>query len=210
MISECLTRRCSEPQRRPRLQVARRGAAVAELGSLAVIAPMKSLTPLFLCLLLVGCATDHQHYITPPQNDARSLESREDVIEVVFRHMCQPEPVEKDVSHNVNLAHHVYFLALGDSQDPSPEFLKRFADLKSPVKPISAGEWRAFFIYEKTTGERGAAFHVRSISMRSRDDCEVEVVIHPGGGLSASGPIYRITRKNGKWTVVGQRLKWIS
>ena len=81
--------------------------------------------------------------------------------------MCRPEPVEKAESHNVNLVHKVYFLAEGDSQDPSPELLKRLGDLKTPVKPISAGEWKDFFVYDKATGERGAAFYVRSISMRS-------------------------------------------
>ena len=171
---------------------------------------MRHLASIIALCLCFGCTSSHHDRITPLQNDARSLEGREDIIEVVFRHMCQPEPVEKDVSHNVNLVHKFYFLAVGDSQDPSPELLKRLGDLKSPVKPISAGEWREFFIFDKVTGERGAAFYVRSISRRSRDDCEVEAVIHPGGGLSASGPIYRVTRKNGKWVVVGERLKWIS
>ena len=168
------------------------------------------LLPLLVCLLFAGCATHRNDRITPLQSDARSLEGREDIIEVVFRHMCQPEPVEKEVSHDVNLVHKVYFLAVGDSQDPNPELLKHLADLKSPVKPISAGEWKDFFIYDKATGERGAAFYVRSISMLSNDDCEVEAVLHPGGGLSASGPIYRVKRKSGRWVVISERLKWIS
>ena len=173
-------------------------------------AVMRHLTTIIALCVCVGCASSRHDQITTPQNDTRSLEGHEDIIEVVFRHMCQPEPVEEDVSHNVNLVHKVYFFAVGGSQDPSPELLKRLGDLKSPVKPISAGEWKDFFIYDRVTGERGAAFYVRSISMCSQDDCEVEAVIHPGGGLSASGPIYRLTRKNGKWTVVSERLKWIS
>ncbi len=171
---------------------------------------MRHLVPIIALCICVGCTSSRHDQITPLQTDAWSLEGREDIIEVVFRHMCQPEPFEKEVSHNVNLVHKVYFLAVGDFQDPSPDLLKRLADLKSPVKPISAGEWKDYFIYDKATGERGAAFYVRSISMRSRDDCEVEAVIHPGGGLSASGPVYRVARRNGKWTVVGERLKWVS
>jgi hypothetical protein len=166
---------------------------------------MRLLLPILVCLLCIGCSTDRHAHITPLQNDARSLEGREDIVEAVFRHMCQPEPVEKEVSHNVNLVHKVYFLAVRDSQDPSPELLKRLADLKAHVKPISAGEWRGFFIYDKMTGERGAAFYIRSISMRSRDDAEVEA-----GGLNASGPVYRVRLKSGKWRVVGESLKWIS
>src|SRR5690348_5545510 len=103
---------------------------------------MRHLATIIALCLCIGCASSHHDQITPLQNDARSLEGREDIIEVVFRHMCQPEPVEEDVSHNVNLVHKVYFLALGDSQDPSPELLKRLDDLKSPVKPITAGVWR--------------------------------------------------------------------
>ena len=171
---------------------------------------MRFLLPALICLLCIGCTSDRRTQITPLQNDARSLEGRDDIIEAVFRHMCQPEPVEKEVSHNVNLVHKVYFLGLGDSQDPSPELLKRLANMKSPVKPISAGEWKDFFIYDKTTGERGAAFYVHSISMRSQDDAEVEAVIHPGGGLSASGPVYRVARRNARLVVISQRLKWIS
>ena len=171
---------------------------------------MRLLLPILVCLLCISCTTSRPDHVTSLPNDARSLEGREDIIEVVFRYMCQPEPVEKDVSHNVNLVHKVYFLGVGDSQDPSSELLKRLGDLKEPVKPISAGEWKDSFVYDKATGERGAAFYVRSISMRSHNDAEVEAVIHPGGGLSASGPIYRVTRKNRKWMVVGQRLKWIS
>lgn len=177
---------------------------------------MKFPTLLLLCLFLAGCAAHRQNENTPApdsplsRDNAQSLQGREDIIEVVFRHMCQPEPVENDVSHRVNLVHKVYFIALGDSLDPSAEFLARLADLKTPVKPISAGQRKDAFIYDKITEQRGAAFYVRNISMLSPDKCEVEAVIDPGGGLSASGPIYTVTRKNGKWTVVSKRLKWIS
>jgi hypothetical protein len=65
-------------------------------------------------------------------------------------------------------------------------------------------------IYDKVSGEGGAAFYVERISMLSQDEAEVEAVIHPEGGLSASGLIYRVSRKSGKWTVISENLKWIS
>src|SRR5262245_21983045 len=132
---------------------------------------MKSLASVLICLLLIGCARNRWDYITPLHSDAGGLVGREDILEVVFRHICQPEPVEKEVSHNVNLVHKVYFLALGNGRDPSPGLLKRLADLKAPVKPMSAGVWREMFIFDKATGERGAAFAVRGVWMGSQDDC---------------------------------------
>ena len=101
-------------------------------------------------------------------------------------------------------------MSFSNATDPSPEFLRRFSDLQIPVKPISAGEWRGTLIYDKMSGEGGAAFYIEKISMLSRDEAEVEAVIHPGGGLSASGLVYRVCRTSGKWTVTGEKLKWIS
>ena len=124
--------------------------------------------------------------------------------------MFRPESFERADSHTLNQVNKVYFVAFADSTDPSPEFIKRFAGLKTPVKPLSAGEWRQMFIYDKATGERGAAFYIQKITMHGRRSAEVEVALHPGGGLSASGLVYRVVQKNGKWVVIGERLKWLS
>ncbi len=124
--------------------------------------------------------------------------------------MCQPEPVEKGVSQSVHRVNEVYFLSFGDSADPNPEFMRRFSDFEIPVKPISAGVWRGRFIYDKVSGEGGAAFYVKDIFMLSRDEAEVVAIIRPEGGLSASGMVYRVFRKSGKWTVISESVKWIS
>lgn len=178
---------------------------------------MKILTLPFLCLLLVGCAPsrlNRETVITPlPSPEllgASNAQERDSIMKAVFRHMCQPKPVEEDVSHDVNRVHKVYFIGLGGSIDPSLEFLGGLSDLAAPVKPISAGEWRNFFIYDRISGQRGAAFYVMSITMISKDEADVEGMIHPGGGLSASGPVYRVIRKEGRWVIAGARLKWVS
>ena len=88
--------------------------------------------------------------------------------------------------------------------------MRRFSDFIIPVKPISAGVWRELFIYDKVSGEGGAAFYVKEIFMLNQDEVEVVAVIHPEGGLSASGLVYRVFRKSGKWTVISEKLKWIS
>jgi hypothetical protein len=124
--------------------------------------------------------------------------------------MFRPEPFEREFSHTVNQVHKVYFVAFADSADPSSEFIRRFEDLKTPVKPLSAGEWRQMFVYDRATGERGAAFYIEKITMHGRYSAEVEATLHPGGGLSASGRVYRVAQKNGKWAVSRDKLKWIS
>jgi len=139
-----------------------------------------------------------------------AVADHDDIAEAVFRHMWQPEPVEKGVSHSVQQVHEVYFLSFGDSTDPNPKFMSRFSDFKIPVKPISAGVWRGRLIYDKVSGEGGAAFYVKDIFMLSQDEAEVVAVIHPEGGLSVSGLVYRVFRKSGKWTVISENIKWIS
>jgi len=124
--------------------------------------------------------------------------------------MCQPGPVEKDVRHSVHRVHEVYFLSFGDSTDPNPEFMRRFSDFEIPVKPISAGVWRGKLIYDKASGEGGAAFYVKEIFMFSQDEAEVVAVVQPEGGLSASGLVYRVFRKSGKWTVISENVRWIA
>ena len=47
-------------------------------------------------------------------------------------------------------------------------------------------------------------------TMLSKDEADVEAEIRPGGGKSASGSIYRVTRKGGRWVVTGKKLKRIS
>lgn len=161
---------------------------------------MKSLPFILTCIFLSGCVS---HQLTV-------VSDHDDIAEAVFRHMWQPEPVEQDVSHSDHRAHEVYFLAFGDSTDPNPEFMRRFSDFKIPVKPISAGVWRGKFIYDKASGEGGAAFHVKEIFMFNQDEGEVVAVIHPEGGLSASGLVYRVSRKSGKWAVISENVRWIS
>jgi len=169
---------------------------------------MRILSLLFLCVVLIGCASTEskrEAVITPlPATEllgASSADERDSIMESVFRHMCQ-EPLEKDYK--------VYFLGVGYSHDPTPEFLKRLSELNAPVKPISVGKWGRFYIYDRLTRERGIAIYIRRITMISGDEAEVEARIDSGGRLSASGPIYSVTRKNGRWVVTGTRIGWIS
>jgi hypothetical protein len=175
---------------------------------------MKSIGGLLLCLMLVGCASDGpQASVSPAPDKARKAadkQAREDIMEAVFRQMCQPEPVEKDLSRPVNQDHKVYFLSINFWYNPSAELLKRLNNLGAPVKPITAGEWRGDFIYDRMTGERGAAFYIERITVLSDDEADVDAVIRPGGPKSARGWFYRLHRKDGRWVVARETWKWMS
>jgi hypothetical protein len=151
-----------------------------------------------------------QPWATPAPDEAPTLQDRIDITEAAFRYMCQPKAASEEVSHQINLVHGVYFLAVGASNDPPTQLLERLRDLPAPVRPISAGEWRDAFIFDRGSGARGAAFYVRRIRMSRLDEAQVEVAIHPGGVRSASWYSYCVSRENGKWRVTGERLRGIA
>jgi hypothetical protein len=176
---------------------------------------MRSICGLLLCLTLVGCASDGPQASGPQSAQdkpraASEKQQREDIMEAVFRHMCQPSPVEKDLSRPVTRDHKVYFLSTSVWTDPPPAFLKRLNNLDAPVRPIAAGEWSGEFIYDRETRERGAAFYIEYITMVSDEEANVDAVIQPGGRRSSCGWFYRLHRKDGKWVVARETWKWIS
>ena len=157
---------------------------------------------IFVALFVNGCVTRQAVTAEAHEND--------DILDAVFRHISHVEPVASEGSHYLNLSHKVYFVALSDSQDPSPRFIQRFRDYAVPVKPFSAALRKDSYVYDKVTGERGAAFYFRAISRLGRHKAEVEVDFAPGGGLSASGYLYRVVQREGKWRVTGEKLRWVS
>ncbi len=132
-----------------------------------------------------------------------------DIAEALFRHLAQPAQVNDPDSHGVNLAHRVYFLDL-DSRDPSPSFLSRLKDLNVPVEPLSASVHTNSYRYDRETGQRGAAFFIRNIRLLGHKAAEAEADTSPGGELRGSGFSYRLAKKDGKWVVVVQKLRWVS
>ena len=176
---------------------------------------MKSICGLLLCLALAGCASGGRESSTVrgAQDQPRAASDqqvREDIMEAVFRHMCQPGPVEKDVSRPVTRDHKVYFLSTSAWSDPPPRFLKRLSNLGVPVKPIAAAQWSGDFVYDRATGARGAAFSIGRITLLSDEEADVEAVVQPGGRRSSAGWFYRLHRHDGKWAVTRETWKWVS
>ena len=176
---------------------------------------LKSICGLLLGLTLAGCASGERQSSTvrAAQDQPRAVSDqqvREDIMEAVFRHMCQPGPVEKDLSRPVTRDHKVYFLSTSVWSDPPPRFLKRLNNLGVPVKPIAAAQWSGDFVYDRSTGERGAAFSIGRITLLSDEEADVEAVVQPGGRKSSAGWFYRLNRKDGRWVVVRETWKWVS
>jgi len=114
-----------------------------------------------------------------------------DIAETTFRYQF-----ENNVSGQQQKAP-AYFLSLF-GKDPAPEFLKRFAGHKPPVRKGS--EFEIF---------KGIKFSVTLIKRVTRDKVEVSGGYYEAG-LSASGNTYVLEKKNGRWTVTKKILRWIS
>jgi hypothetical protein len=130
--------------------------------------------------------------------------AEDDVREAVFRYMF-----ENNASLMQNNAP-IIFLGVEGGQDPSPEFLERFAKQWPPVEPRSSASVSAVTgAVDKKTGKRGLIFRIESLRWVS--DSEAEVVGgYYEGGLSASGNVYRVKSEAGKWVVKSDEMMWIS
>jgi hypothetical protein len=129
----------------------------------------------------------------------------DDIREVVFRHQLD------SWDSYMQKTKRVYFLSVGEQdEDPSDDFIKRFANHKPPVRKASASKKGPHLeVMDKNTGEAGLILRVSSIMRIS--DIEVEV---QGGydqsGRSASGNIYTVKKINGKWSVTQDKRTWES
>jgi len=156
-----------------------------------------------LAVAVAGCSS--------PPPGPRSAH-REDICEAVFRHELEGHLGVAEVE--------VYFLTI-EGQDPSADFLARFADLPRPVRPGSWATrrgmseamsrrrvaWRGMI--DKETGMQGRILHIDSLEWASDD----EVLIEGGyyeNPLSAAGTTYEVEWKGGRWIVTGECCHWIS
>ena len=130
-------------------------------------------------------------------------EQEDDIREAVFRHQF---------GHNASAIRKkakAYYLALGsvlNKRDPSSEFMQRFKGHKPSVERASLVEER----YGRITGIRGGLiFYIEEIRWINENEVEVSGGYYEGT-LSSSGNKYQVVRKNGKWAVKKDTMKWIS
>ncbi len=138
--------------------------------------------------------------------------SLDDIREAVFRYQFLHNASGQQQNAGV------YFIGLyvtGDRNlpvryvDPSDNLLARFAGNAPPVKKASESTYSVQGVFDIRTGARGLLFRIESVTEIDPDQVEVT-----GGyfeaGLSASGNVYTVTRTSDRWTVVKDRLIWIS
>lgn len=157
---------------------------------------------LIFVLICSGCATNRQgEWVVIEQSSEEA-----DIREAVFRYQFQNTQTakKKDVD--------VIFITLDrGAYLPTQEFMDRFSDHEPPVKLASqcfaAGKWHA--IVEYYTGRGGIVFAAGPIYWVS--DTKVEVTgQYNKSGMNAGGNHYVLVKRNGRWTVVESRLRWIT
>lgn len=138
--------------------------------------------------------------LPPPWQD-------DDIREAVFRHLF---------THNASGLQDradAYYLAVGPFElDPSDGFLKRFGDHKPPVRKVSECRPPADSNDRPRnvkTGRQGLIFQVTFIRRVGLREFEAKGGYYEGL-LSGSGNTYRVRLVNGRWTVVRDRMDWIS
>ena len=127
-------------------------------------------------------------------------EQEDDIREAVFRHQF---------AHNASAIQQkakAYYLALGsliNKRDPSSEFMQRFKGHKPSVERVSLAEERYGRIRD------GLIFYIVEIRWINENEVEVSGGYYEGN-MSSSGNKYQVVRKNGKWAVKKDAMKWIS
>lgn len=152
---------------------------------------------------LAGCAP-------PIPVETRAAEEL-DIREAVFRHQF---------AHNASgQKQNARVLCLGVRQmhpvdgpsesDPEPALLARFSNHLAPVRGQSACMVDGSGVVDKATGAQGLSFRVGPIAWVNGEEVTL------GGGyyeasLSSSGNEYRVRKIEGRWTVVEDRMTYIS
>jgi len=127
---------------------------------------------------------------------------QDDIREAVFRYQFEHNASGQQQNAKV------YFLSFGKDKEPGDAFIARFKDHKPPVKKRSQSKGQ-FEVIDKETGERGLIFTVGAIKVVDAAKIQVEGGYYEAG-LSSSGNVYTVERKDGKWVVTKDQMLWIS
>jgi hypothetical protein len=128
---------------------------------------------------------------------------QDDIREAVFRY--QFEHNASGQRQNATF----YFLSYGKDKEPGDDFIVRFKDHKPPVKKRSQSSKVEGEVIDKETGERGLIFSAVTIKVIDANKVQVDGGYYEGG-LSSSGNVYTLERKEGKWIVTKDQMLWIS
>jgi hypothetical protein len=137
-------------------------------------------------------------------------ESELNVMEAVFRHQMAKN------SSGLGEQTGVYCLKLETSVgggDPPAELLQRFADRPVPVRAVSqcriGGEAEGSQVYDNATGRSGLILSISRVDCTLFGRCSVRGG-HYRANLGASGNVYTLRKRGGRWEVSQDRMLWIS
>jgi hypothetical protein len=131
----------------------------------------------------------------------RSPSDDDDVRESVFRHQ---------LGHNAAGEKSPPVVCFEvDGGDPAPELLRRFADVDAVVRAVSACSSSGQGVFDMTTAQQGLLFRVGPLHWNDDGSATVGGGYY-AGSLSASGNTYTVERKDGRWKVVKDVMRWIS
>lgn len=154
---------------------------------------MKSIFPILLLLGFASCA----HLADNPTR----ADEADDIGEAVFRFQIQ-----KADPANPKL----YFLEVGEKQDPSDAFMTRFEGHTPPVRKYSeCTGYNIRGVFDKKTNEKGKILRIDKISWRWNSTVRVEGGMY-SAGLGASGNTYILEKQEGEWKVIKAKTNWVS
>ena len=163
---------------------------------------MRYMVPVLVGLLAVSCVRSSYYELDtwakayePPA--AQMAASDDDIRDSVFRFQMVNSASKQGKKV------HAYYLSVEGGQDPSDEFIRRYANSQTPVKKqstCSVTSQDPLGVVDKETGLPGIILSIESLT-RSGD---VEADVTGGfyeGGQSASTNTYHLEFKNAHWAV---------
>ena len=134
--------------------------------------------------------------------------TEDDIKEAVFRYMFDHEARQQKPYAKY------YFIGIGkvgEGDDPSQDFMKRFEENIPIVKRMSQSTVSSSgIVVDKETSDGGIRFSVSGIRWIKENQAEVEAGYYVAG-LFAGGCEYGVVLEDGKWVVKGCAGKrWIS
>ena len=124
----------------------------------------------------------------------------DDIREALFRHQFAQQ------------TNGIRFLSLGEKgDDPSDQFLKRFANSKLPVRKVSSCKHvpNTGVPIDKKTGASGIIYSINTIKWISDTEVEAKGSCHMANE-GAEAYIYALKKDKGVWRVIKEELTWIS
>ncbi len=117
---------------------------------------------------------------------------REAIAESVFAY---------EINHQLSIAGNViYFLYMGNDEDPTPDLLNRLRQSGYSVKPASKARVIVGRVEDKETKQPGVLIGIRDIRCDAKDRCEAKGRVFRNSD-NTEGWIYQLVKEDKTWRV---------